>query len=69
MPGYSDRMQEDRAFAVELARAAGALTLEYFGKPDLAVELKANNTFFPPHRASSLCQSGGHNHCTCDTCF
>lgn len=23
----------------------------------------------PPHFASSRCQSGGHNHCSCDTCF
>lgn len=23
----------------------------------------------PTHRASSRCQSGGHPHCTCDTCF
>lgn len=26
-------------------------------------------TFHPSHRASTRCQSGGHNHCTCDTCF
>jgi hypothetical protein len=25
--------------------------------------------FFPPHTASPRCQSGHHNHCTCDTCF
>ena len=24
---------------------------------------------FPPHTASPRCQSGHHNHCTCDTCF
>jgi len=23
----------------------------------------------PSHTASSRCQSGGYNHCTCDTCF
>ena len=23
----------------------------------------------PPHDASPNCQSGGHSHCTCDTCF
>jgi hypothetical protein len=27
------------------------------------------NGFFPPHTASPRCQSGGYNHCTCDTCF
>ena len=26
-------------------------------------------TMMPSHDASSRCQSGGHNHCTCDTCF
>lgn len=23
----------------------------------------------PTHKASPLCRSGGHPHCTCDTCF
>ena len=23
----------------------------------------------PPHDASRFCESGKHNHCTCDTCF
>lgn len=23
----------------------------------------------PPHFASPRCESGRHNHCTCDTCF
>ena len=23
----------------------------------------------PPHDASSRCESGKRNHCTCDTCF
>lgn len=27
------------------------------------------STFHPPHNASPGCQSGGRNHCTCDTCF
>jgi len=25
--------------------------------------------FAPRHKASTGCKSGGHNHCTCDTCF
>ena len=37
-------MREERTFAVEIAREAGALTLDYFGKPDLAVDLKADRT-------------------------
>ncbi len=31
--------------------------------------VKANGGFGPPHHASPRCESGGHNHCTCDTCF
>lgn len=23
----------------------------------------------PPHDASPRCESGGHNHCSCDICF
>jgi len=23
----------------------------------------------PPHQASDRCESGKHNHCSCDTCF
>lgn len=23
----------------------------------------------PPHQASKNCESGGHDHCTCDVCF
>ncbi|MHC4939321.1 MAG: inositol monophosphatase family protein [Planctomycetota bacterium] len=37
-------MQEDLAFAVEIARAAGRRTLEFFGRADLVVELKKNRT-------------------------
>lgn len=25
--------------------------------------------FAPAHDASPRCQSGGHNHCSCDVCF
>jgi hypothetical protein len=32
-------------------------------------ERARGNTFFPSHDASPRCQSGRHNHCTCDTCF
>lgn len=33
-------------------------------------ELRAKDVHFaPPHDASPNCQSGKHNHCTCDTCF
>ena len=32
-------------------------------------EREAGNDFHPAHDAGRLCQSGGHNHCTCDSCF
>lgn len=27
------------------------------------------DSMLPSHSASSRCESGGRNHCTCDTCF
>lgn len=27
------------------------------------------DTMCPPHTASSRCNSGKHDHCTCDTCY
>lgn len=32
-------------------------------------ERATGNNFHPPHDASPRCESGWHNHCTCDTCF
>lgn len=32
-------------------------------------EQDRGSTFFPSHRASARCRSGGRQHCTCDTCF
>jgi hypothetical protein len=28
-----------------------------------------DNPMMPSHGASPRCESGGHTHCTCDTCF
>lgn len=30
---------------------------------------KEKSDFHPPHDASPRCESGKHNHCSCDTCF
>ncbi|MDB4261341.1 hypothetical protein N9878_00600 [bacterium] len=30
---------------------------------------KEGITFYPSHKPSSACQSGGRPHCTCDACF
>jgi hypothetical protein len=32
-------------------------------------EREAGSNFHPPHDASPRCQSGGDQHCSCDTCF
>lgn len=32
-------------------------------------EREAGNSFHPPHDASARCESGGHSHCSCGTCF
>lgn len=32
-------------------------------------ERAQGNKWFPPHTARPQCQSGQHNHCTCDTCY
>jgi len=37
-------MLDERQFAVEIALAAGSLTLEYFGRDDLVVEQKADHS-------------------------
>ena len=53
--------------------AAGA-ALRYFIRrqhvPECSICARyAPGDFFPPHDASPRCESGRHNHCTCDTCF
>ena len=30
---------------------------------------RETSDFHPSHDASERCESGKHNHCTCDTCF
>lgn len=32
-------------------------------------EMETGSSFFPPHNARESCESGKHNHCSCDTCF
>ena len=28
-----------------------------------------DDSMMPPHQASSACESGKYDHCTCDTCY
>lgn len=32
-------------------------------------EIRNAGGFGPSHDASENCESGGHSHCSCDTCF
>ncbi len=32
-------------------------------------EREISNDFHPSHDATNGCESGKHNHCTCDKCF
>lgn len=32
-------------------------------------ERATDNEFHPPHDASPFCDSGKHDHCSCDVCF
>ena len=31
--------------------------------------IKFSDIFAPRHKASKRCESGKHNHCSCDVCF
>ena len=48
-----------------------ALVNERTGATSLSVTMDWEKPFglMPRHEASSNCESGRHNHCTCDTCF
>jgi len=35
----------------------------------LARDIDSMMAFHPPHDASPNCESGGHNHCSCNVCF
>lgn len=37
--------------------------------PQINIGKRISDIFAPRHQASSRCESGKRNHCTCDTCF
>jgi hypothetical protein len=37
--------------------------------PKLERGYKITDIFAPRHKAADSCESGKHNHCTCDVCF
>ena len=59
--------------AAELASGANPdrvrMDLRLVAQCETCKAIRAANGFGPPHFASKRCRSGGHNHCTCDTCF
>jgi hypothetical protein len=59
---------------IELLRLHGKDAVAKARKDEIAnckycQEIKERGGFGPSHFASRNCQSGGRNHCTCDTCF
>lgn len=50
---------------VELTTSAAEIAACAFCQAEKA----RGNTFYPNHFASPRCESGGRNHCSCDTCF
>lgn len=56
---YDKALQESRGIQAEFqARAM-----------DAGICVGCLNNYGPNHFASSRCESGGHNHCSCDICF
>lgn len=47
----------------------GKYTRYYIGCITCEREMETGNSFFPSHNESSRCESGKHNHCSCDSCF
>jgi hypothetical protein len=56
----------DSPFA-RIQQAAVAARIDY--DPNCAACKRDSGTMSPPHTASTSCESGGSNHCTCDRCF
>lgn len=44
---------------------------EFVGRKHLDTDCPvcARGGMMPPHNASPRCESGGHEHCSCDVCF
>jgi hypothetical protein len=63
-------IERQRAQQIERMTASGAIDpeCEYCQKNIMAYEAPAS-VMAPRHNASPRCESGGHPHCTCDTCF
>lgn len=64
-------LQETRDEAIARLEASGDLVKDCKGCADRyeAKDQMPWEVFAPHHKASSRCQSGKRNHCTCDTCF
>lgn len=46
-----------------------AATIKQLEKERCKLCIANAGQMYPPHFASTRCESGGYNHCSCDTCF
>lgn len=65
---YTDPFVDDRGESY-VTLAWEAHPRYYVGCDYCQREKEKGNTFFPDHRALSVCRSGGRNHCTCPACW
>jgi len=57
---------------VEIARAGAPKPIRRYRAPTGQCSYcddHRDDTMMPPHDASPRCESGKHQHCTCNTCF
>jgi hypothetical protein len=65
----------DKCPGLKPVKEDGAIVIRAFGgktkwRSDCGYcQHEMESDFFPYHDASNFCESGKHNHCTCDTCF
>jgi hypothetical protein len=65
----SDVFKEiNRIFDEAAPQAGGRLRRMPVGKCNYC-DQHGDNQMMPPHQPSRNCESGKHNHCTCDVCF
>lgn len=55
--------------ATSVVRVKAARVIRAFDGECAYCDRNRHDNMMPPHDASSRCESGKHNHCTCDICF
>jgi hypothetical protein len=69
--GFDSALFLENAFKASIGRPIATRVHKAApGACSLCDQLRAKGEkHHPSHDASSRCQSGGHSHCSCDTCF